>query len=254
MTHRLHHYHSPRELTILIFVVWVIEVAIVVGSLLWVSYQSDVLSRQSIQAAHATMQTTTSVSNNTFMAEESSQADKIAALDTLQIKIDALHEQICPGIDISRYVIFSDQGKACREAKKAALELRDALVSVREYGSDDRELSAAFDVKATVATNQAQYERWRTIVEQLEATKVSDQLATRKAELQSLAANHRDAWRAVIDADTAQDATGFETATQRVQTTFAALQKPPENSTKSYDERTAAFAAKLTAFYDVTHL
>lgn len=254
MSHRLHHYHSPRELTILIIVVWVIEVAVVVGSLLWVSYQSDALSRQSIRAAHASVQTAVSVSNNTFSAEGSSQADKVAALGVLQVTLDDLEQQICPGIDISRYVIFSNQGKACREAKTAVMELRDALSDARGYGSDDRELAAAFDVKATAETNQAQYERWSAIVDQIGTADVSDGLSARKDELRSLAADHRDAWKAVIDADSAKDATGFETAAQRVESTLTLLKKVPENSTKTYDERTAAFTSKLAAFYSATNL
>lgn len=226
----------------------IVIVIIILGVITFLLAQAtNTTARQSVVDTKVTVQAATKALNVTLQDNTVSAADKTKAIAGYSDSLSASADDVCRDQFATVYFVLTLEHGHCQRVKTSLQTVKTSLAALQICLKDQASLAAVLPATGGL-TSQQSYDAWVAAVAAIDAVSVDQSQESLKMTLKDAAAAHRDAWKAVIDADVAHNEANFLSAKDAVSTTYAALKKSADSLPELVTAKTTEFSRVYADF------
>jgi hypothetical protein len=231
---------------------WIL-VGVVIGSLVAICTVVITLTRTGSDARvaiannrQAVIESTTTL--NTKLADNSLvNSDKILLLNSYSTDIASRLEAICGPQRGQLFIYLLPERDKCNRARETLQKLEGTATSIYMFMKQQEALAKAIPSSEGLSFQQS-YDIWNGAIGVINEIEVIPQLSSTKEAIISAVSSYRDAWKALIDADSNKDETSFESAHALLVSAHKTLTEASSGLNEPLDGFTREFNVNIEAF------
>lgn len=241
-------HRTLKQKTLFIVVAIIIVGSAVIALKYGVVSAANNSAKTSITTASSKLTSLTSDINSTTASSGDTNDQKVAKFQRYASDIKTLADTICHDQRSTIYYDILPAHGSCEKARSALLELAMSASATYSYVADETVLASLLPKGNTTRSFSDMYDLWNRTSSLINAAKVGQEATGIKASLQKAVDSYRDAWKAVVDADSKRDSSAFSKATDAVKAAYVTLQSQTNISKAQLDSLDASFSSKYAAF------
>lgn len=176
--------------------------------------------------------------------------DKITLVKSYSSDLATQANQLCSQQKGQVYSSIISTLDRCERAELKLREVVKGIDTMHNYLSSEAALAALIPTGLSDLTFVQSYEAWSSALIAIEAVDTPSELNDQKVALIKAVTDYRDAWKALADADSAREETGFVAAQDILAKNHQALIASAQNTAGPLKAMSAKLATQLNAYFE----
>jgi len=246
------HFSRPtfsRKTKLIILIVLLFVISVGVASYLFAqNVEKD--ARKSLVADSDKVSSLTSALNLKLADTAISGSDKISLIKNYTADLTTVANQLC---NQQKGHIYSSLISTLDRCESATAKLREAIATsskINDYLVSEAALASLIPKEQANSTFSQSYETWNGALTAIEAIDTPNELQDQKTALVKAITDYRDAWKALVDADSAKNETAFTSAQELLLKNHQILIDSAQNTAIPLNEMTTKLSAQLHAYFE----
>lgn len=234
-----------------LIIVGVIVVLVALGTALYLFVvKIDKEARSSLVTTSESVDVLTSDVNKKLSDATVSANDKIALVKKYGSDLTSAANSLCSEQENRAYSAFVSTLNRCNLAESHLRDAVSTLNTMSRYIEAETALATVIPANLNDLTFLQSYEVWSGALTNLEAISTPEELNDQKTALLKAMTDYRDAWKALIDADSARDETAFTAAEEQLQKNHQALLNSAQNTAEPLSQMQSKLTTQMNAFFE----
>lgn len=237
-----------RRTAVVIAVSLLIIICAIIALKFGVIQAADSSAEASLATTRSQMISLTNRINTTLLNASLSNDQKMARLKQYVSDLKTMGDSVCSTQRSTIYYNALPFYTACESVRHSLQDLTTAAAAQYSYISDETILAALLPKVTTTASFSDSYDLWSRTSALVDAAKVGQEANGIKVSLLRAVTGYRDAWKALVDADTKQDSAAFTEASAAVHAAYVTLESQADVSKAQLQALGNVFNAKYAVY------